>query len=603
VPQTKTIDTTVIRYTQQTLKMPISDELEALRQSSRVKTESTRLSTAASALYTPQQLEELRKAKLTKEKQSKLEAERAWRSGATVNNKVGDLNDLLGNGMYGRLMNEHRRKVREAQKHLHEWKGSHRGKQGGKVDDEVSNVDNDEDGEKIDNEENEQQEDESTIINNAVEMLPDHVVEALKAKYETDSIVEALTKALQEEESGELSKVVMSPVSKKGEEGSNDNTSLPAQYEELEEQEDEEEVEQQQQYTEEDQPNNEEEQVNSEEAAEALEEEKPIEEVREKIENLSINDAVVEEPANSMAAVGDAEIEEPADATATIDDEEVEEPAETTAAINDAEVEEPMKTIATPEQKRSSTKISVQDDLDCTEQTKLFYNKHADELIAKINQDGDALTPTALRDSFLNYLHEEAHPVTKKTSDSISSTIIDLGCGHGRDTLHFTTLGHHVLAVDYSYAMLHHAKTIAPHAHYLNMDMRMLKNLLIDQSVDGIWSHSSLSHLPKEDLESLLRGLYVSIKVGGVLYFSLKVGTHDQIGQAGEVVEPDTRYTPIDNEEDICKLYSYYTSSEVVELLSKTGWEVIKIGEYDQRDKSEYPTHSLLYVFATRRKD
>ncbi len=558
-------------------------------------------------MYTPQQQEELRKAKLTKEKQSKLEAERAWRSGGCKNAK--GLHDLLGNGLYGRLMNEHRRKVREAQKQLHEWKGSHQGKknQGGKDEDGAA------DGENMESEETNEQlneeEGEEEIISNAVEMLPDHVVEALKEKYQTDSIVEALTKALQEEESGELSKVVMmSPVSKKeGEEGSSSSVgstnaeSLHVPEEEKGEQEVEEQQQPQDDAEEETQQNHEEEQqqVDTEEVAEVPQEEKPIEEVREKIEHLSINDVSFEEPADSSAMVSGEEVEEQTDATEASDNAAVEEPAEPVETIADVEVEEEPQIIATPDKNSSPTKTSI---LDSAEKTKLFYNKHADELIAKINKDADALTPTALRNSFLNYLQEVAQPVTKD-ADICTSTIIDLGCGHGRDTLHFTTLGHHVLAVDYSYAMLHHAKTIAPHAHYLNMDMRMLKNLLIDQSVDGIWSHGSLSHLPKDDLESLLRGLYVSIKVGGVLYFSVKVGTHDQVGQAGEVVEPDTRYTPIDSEEDICKLYSYYTSSEVVELLSKTGWEVIKIGEYDQRDKSDYPTHSLLYVFATRRKD
>ena len=498
-----------------------------------MKTQSNRLS-SASSIYSPQQQEEIRKAKLTKEKQSKLEAERALRSGATYT-KVG-LHDLLGNGMYGRLMNEHRRKVREAQKQLHEWKGGHRGKQGGNNDKSSSDGEN-----KLKNDEKESDVDdieEDTVISNAVEMLPDHVVKELKEKYETDSIVEALSKALQEEESGELSKAMTSPSKEE-----------PTQ-EEQEKVVDEGEKEVQPEEAKEDQQKDEKQQGDTEE-------EKPIQEVREKIENMSINDAKVDESADPIAP-------------------------------------------ATPEQSKPT--IS-EETIDSIEKTKLFYNKHADELIAKIDQDADALTPTALRDSFLSYLYEEAHSVTKKANATPSSTIIDLGCGHGRDTLHFSSLGHHVLAVDNSYAMLHHAKTIAPNAHFLNMDMRMLKNLLVDQSVDGIWCHASLSHLPKSDLESLMRGLYVTIKVGGVLYFSLNIGSHDQMGEAGEVLESDERFTSVDNGDDSCQFNSYYTSSEVVELLSKTGWDVIKIGEYDPRDKSDYPTHSLLYVFGTRRKD
>ncbi|KAL7454862.1 hypothetical protein ACHAWC_006458 [Mediolabrus comicus] len=191
--------------------MPISDELEALRQSSRVKTQSTRLSDAASKhnFTTPQQQEELRKAKLEKEKQLKLEAERAWRSGATTH--VDNLQHLLGNGLYGRLMNEHRRKTREAQQQMHAWKGRHQGKgSSNKDDDDDNNSGADAADEKVETDEGEEE-----VISNAAEMLPDHVVQALKEKYETTSIEDALTKALKEEESGALSKVMISAVSKK----------------------------------------------------------------------------------------------------------------------------------------------------------------------------------------------------------------------------------------------------------------------------------------------------------------------------------------------------------------------------------------------------
>ncbi len=339
--------------------MPISDELEALRQSSRVKTQSTRLSSAAASsttILSPQQQEELRKAKLTQEKQSKLEAERALRLGATYNLKDSNnlLQDLLGNGLYGRLMNDHRRKAREAQKRLHEWKGTgspRKGKNGDDSDDIISA-----DGENIDNEhnkkddeedvDNDDAEEESAVISNAVEMLPDHIVQALKEKYETNSIEEALTKALKEEERGALSKVMMNAVSKKdGEENSNGNSLLPSQ-----EKQEEEQQQQQQDEDEEEQQTHEEQQGETEEAKAEAEEEEPIEEVRGKIENLSINDA------------------------------EVKGPAETAVTIEEnVEVEESKETATITEQQSSPTKVSAatfaEDDLDCIEQTKLFYNK------------------------------------------------------------------------------------------------------------------------------------------------------------------------------------------------------------------------------------
>jgi SAM-dependent methyltransferase len=572
--------------------MPISDELEALRQSSRVKTQSTRLSDAASKhnFTTPQQQEELRKAKLEKEKQLKLEAERAWRSGATTH--VDNLQHLLGNGLYGRLMDEHRRKTREAQQQMHAWKGRHQGKgSSNKDDDDDNNSGADAADEKIETDEGEEE-----VISNAAEMLPDHVVQALKEKYETTSIEDALTKALKEEESGALSKVMMSAVSKKEDNGNGDGIGNDGQ-EEIKQQQKQDDREvngekdedrapdgtekQEEQEVKEEQKAEEQEQENKDKVPEKEvekqqgEEEAPVKEVRERIEQLTIDDTF-----GSYETAASKE----ADTTS----EEANDTASTEMAT---------------QQTTSASTATASEDLDPVEQTKLFYNKHAIEFIANMVKDKLALTPTRNRDLFLQYLEEDVHPVKKTLMtklgevDASNFTIIDLGCGYGRDTLYFSSLGHHVLAVDYSYSMIHHGKTIAPNAHYLNMDMRSLKNLLIDQSVDGVWAHASLSHLPKNDLVTLLKGLYVAIKVGGVLYFSVKIGT------AGEVVEADTRYTPKDSEQDICKLYSYYTSSEVVELVSNSGWEVMKIGESDLRELSDYPTHSLLYVFATRRKD
>jgi predicted SAM-dependent methyltransferase len=135
------------------------------------------------------------------------------------------------------------------------------------------------------------------------------------------------------------------------------------------------------------------------------------------------------------------------------------------------------------------------------------------------------------------------------------------------------------------------------------MDMRSVKNVLVDQSVDGIWAHASLYHLPKKDALEVLKGLYIAVKVGGVLYLSLKIGMEDQVGVNGEVVKVDERYAQVDENGTPCKLYSYYTIEEVKTLLANSGWEVIEIGEDDRRGSSNYATHSMLYVFATRGKE
>lgn len=240
------------------------------------------------------------------------------------------------------------------------------------------------------------------------------------------------------------------------------------------------------------------------------------------------------------------------------------------------------------------------------EQTKRFYNTHSQEFIDNISSRL-ALTPTSHRDAFITHVHLQQH---LNTNDVI--TMIDLGCGFGRDVLHFTSLGHSVLGVDYSVKMLEHAKRLAPKAHYLNMDMRSLGGVLVEESVDGVWARSSLVHLPKCEVLDVLKGLYAVVKVGGMLYLSLRIGNADTLENNGEVFEADERYTinenaPLEDDSDVVyddtrnKLYTYYTMEEVKELMANAGWDVLEMGKDDRREMSDYVQHTNLYVFATRR--
>ncbi|EED91003.1 predicted protein [Thalassiosira pseudonana CCMP1335] len=516
--------------------MPTSraEELEALRQTGRVKATSTALSaTASTSFTTPQEQEVIRKQKTIHEKKLRVEAEQYLRQ-----HKAGGLNDLF----YRKLRDLKRRKEERERKSLAGY-----GSGGAKtaVDDDEGHLD-------------------------TLEMLPDHVVSALKAKYETENAVEALDKALKEEEEGKgtyLADVMAKLDAAESKEEEDAITATVAEAETLEE-------------VAEKEPNVDvamdtpgETVTNGPPSdATSIEEEGPVEEVRSKIEQLSIEDVDPE--------------------AATAEDSIADEPTET--ADDDVQTEQEPTEPTQPE-----VVFSTEEQI---EHTKQFYNTLATQFIANIDKGGDALTPSSHRDTFIGYIQQKKKEECKvDNTESKSFQIIDLGCGHGRDTLYFSSLGHHVLAIDYSYSMLHHAKTIAPHAHFLNMDMRNCKNALVDQSVDGIWASASLLHLPKSDMCEVLKGLYKAVRVGGVLYFSLKYGTEDQVGEAGELFESDTRY---EGEGDARKLYSYFAGEdEVKELVRNVGWEILDMGEDDKRGTNDYITHSWMYMFATRTKE
>ncbi|KAL7544353.1 hypothetical protein ACHAWF_007740 [Thalassiosira exigua] len=174
--------------------MPISDELEALRKRGNVKAQAAGLADAASKhkFANPETLSQERKEKSLKEKSALLDAQKNLRGGGTyaAGSDMGSL--------YRQLMREQREKKREAERNLRVYRAKYAGK-GGRKDDDGGKEPEGEQG----TAEEEEEDAEESIHQEAVEMLPEHIVAALKAKYETEDAARALSKALKEEAEGE----------------------------------------------------------------------------------------------------------------------------------------------------------------------------------------------------------------------------------------------------------------------------------------------------------------------------------------------------------------------------------------------------------------
>jgi SAM-dependent methyltransferase/catechol 2,3-dioxygenase-like lactoylglutathione lyase family enzyme len=103
---------------------------------------------------------------------------------------------------------------------------------------------------------------------------------------------------------------------------------------------------------------------------------------------------------------------------------------------------------------------------------------------------------------------------------------LDAPCGTGRHTLRLAELGHDVVAVDATDAMLARARDKAPAARFLRGDLRELP--LDDDAVDLAVCALSLEHL--EHLEQPVRELARVIRPGGTLIIS---ETHPTIRAVG----------------------------------------------------------------------
>jgi SAM-dependent methyltransferase len=146
-----------------------------------------------------------------------------------------------------------------------------------------------------------------------------------------------------------------------------------------------------------------------------------------------------------------------------------------------------------------------------------YHDPTSARTYAATTRDADL---SSLRTHFLS--HVPANP-------DHTPTLLDLGCGSGRDALAFRQAGYQVDALDPSPAM---AELARAHA---GVPVRVLRaqDLEDTQAYDGIWACASLLHVPWDELPDVLRRLERALRPGGVLYASFKPGEGERTADDG----------------------------------------------------------------------
>ena len=109
-------------------------------------------------------------------------------------------------------------------------------------------------------------------------------------------------------------------------------------------------------------------------------------------------------------------------------------------------------------------------------------------------------------------------------------TILDFGCGPGRDLKAFAALGHVAIglegAAEFAAMARAHTGCEVWQQDFLELD-------LPEQHFDGIFANASLFHVPAQELPRVLAELHASLKPGGVLFASNPRGDNQE-GWSGE---------------------------------------------------------------------
>ena len=129
-----------------------------------------------------------------------------------------------------------------------------------------------------------------------------------------------------------------------------------------------------------------------------------------------------------------------------------------------------------------------------------------------------------------------------------NSHLLDLGCGPGQAAAQMAQCGHTVLAMDATPEMVAMA---AAHpgvtAHQATFD-----DITGTDLYDGIWANFSLLHAPRAALPDYLSAVAHALKPGGVFHIGMKTGEGEE-------------------RDDIGRLYTYVTETELSELLTQAG--------------------------------
>jgi SAM-dependent methyltransferase len=103
-------------------------------------------------------------------------------------------------------------------------------------------------------------------------------------------------------------------------------------------------------------------------------------------------------------------------------------------------------------------------------------------------------------------------------------TILDFGCGPGRDLQAFTELGHFATGLEGSSRFAQMARERGFEVwqqNFLELD-------LPDNRFDGVFANASLFHVPSQELPRVLRELWATLKPGGVLFSSNPKGSNEE---------------------------------------------------------------------------
>ncbi len=184
--------------------------------------------------------------------------------------------------------------------------------------------------------------------------------------------------------------------------------------------------------------------------------------------------------------------------------------------------------------------------------TILYYDKMAASYFAET------------KDLDLSHLYKMFEPYLEP-----QSSILDAGCGSGRDSLYFKKRGYQVTAFDASKELSSKAEMLSG-VPVLTKSFHKLK---LNQQFDAIWACASLLHVPLDEMPETFSGLLSYLKPGGVCFVSFKYGTGEQLhGERWYSYHNEATFAEFINDINFCKILFMWSGRDTRPSLTDQVW-------------------------------
>jgi SAM-dependent methyltransferase len=144
--------------------------------------------------------------------------------------------------------------------------------------------------------------------------------------------------------------------------------------------------------------------------------------------------------------------------------------------------------------------------------------------------------------------------------------ILDVGCGHGRESALFASLDYRVVAFDLSRNMLCETGKVLGQPR-VQGDMTRLPFHM--HSFDALWCNAAFLHIPKALAHTCLTDFRRALCPEGVLFLALQAGS-------GEVWEPQSYGV------EAPRFFARYCLGEAAQLIEAAGFQIVTQSENRQ---------------------